>query len=215
MTRSSSGRNQPNTLVSAGRTLLMKVVTTFYRRMVLVERDLFPPPPEPNLPFRVDIRSLEPPQDLADLRGFRPSLSIRSILDRLGRGDSCFGVWLDGRIVHAAWVAIGRARVDYLSRDMVLDRDEIYVFDSYTSSEFRGLHLAQARGAFLSSYYSRLGFRRSLGLVAVENEAGLAVPEALGYRRVGYYSAFGVGRWRCTWSEPLLDERIPPLVNMT
>jgi len=193
----------------------MKVVTTFYRRMVLVERELFPPPPEPNLPFRVDIRSLEPPHDLADLRGLRPSLSTRSILDRLRRGDICFGVWLDGRIVHAAWVAIGRARVEYLSRDMALDRDEIYIFDSYTSSEFRGLHLAQARGVFLSSHYSKLGFRRSLGLVAVENKAGLAVPEVLGYRRIGYYSALGVGGWCRTWSEPCQEGEIPPLVRMT
>ena len=96
----------------------------------------------------------------------------------------------------------------------MLERDDTYIFDTYTAPEFRSLHLAQARAAFVANYYSERGFRRSLGLVALENRAGLAVPEALGYRRIGYYSALGVGRWRRTWSKPLEGKDIPLLVKM-
>ena len=38
----------------------------------------------------------------------------RDIEARLARGDRCYAVWVEGRIVHAAWLATGRARVDYL-----------------------------------------------------------------------------------------------------
>lgn len=168
----------------------------------------------PVVPSSVEIGSAGIPHDLSDLNGFRPSLSARSILERFERGDHCFAVRLDGRIVHTAWVAFHRARVEYLSRDIMLERDDTYIFDTYTAPEFRSLHLAQARAAFVANYYSERGFRRSLGLVAVENRAGLAVPEALGYRRIGYYSAFGVGRWRLTWSKPLKGKDIPLLVKM-
>ncbi len=96
----------------------------------------------------------------------------------------------------------------------MLERDDIYIFDTYTAPESRSLHLAQARAAFVANYYAERGFRRSLGLVALENRAGLAVPESLGYQRIGYYSALGVGRWRLTWSKPLLQHEIPPLVRM-
>ena len=215
MQRPSPGRKEPTSLLSAGQTLLMKVVTTFYRRMVLVERELSPPPPTPVVPFPVEIGRLKLSTDLAGLAGFRPALSRRSILERLEKGDSCFAVWLDGTIVHTAWVAVQRARVEYLSRDIVLEKDDIYIFDTYTTAEFRNLHLAQSRAAFVSKYYSARGFRRSLGLVAVENKAGLAVPEVLGYRRIGFYSALGVRGWCRTWSEPCLGEKTPPLGRMT
>lgn len=207
-------RKELSLLPSTGQTLLMRLMTTFYRRMVLVGRELIPPPAMPVVPFPVEIGSVAIPANLDLLSSFRPSLSTRSILERFERGDDCFAVWLDGRIVHTAWVAVRRARVDYLSRDIVLERDDIYIFDTYTAPDFRSLHLAQARAAFVASYYSERGFRRSLGLVAVENRAGLAVPETLGYRRLGYYSALGVGRWRLTWTRPLLDGEIPPLVRM-
>ncbi|MGB5515632.1 MAG: GNAT family N-acetyltransferase [Thermoanaerobaculia bacterium] len=214
MERPSPARNKPSFLLSVGQTLLMKVVTTFYRRMVLVSRELHPPPPMPVVPSSVEIGSVGISHDLSDLNGFRPSLSARSILERFERGDDCFAVRLDGRIVHTAWVAFHRARVEYLSRDIMLERDDTYIFDTYTAPEFRSLHLAQARAAFVANYYSERGFRRSLGLVALENRAGLAVPESLGYQRIGYYSALGVGRWRQTWSKPLLEHEIPPLVRM-
>lgn len=214
MQRPSPGRQEPSSLLIAGQTLLMKVITTFYRRMVLVERELSPPPPTPCVPFPLEIGRLTPSTHLAGLAGFRPALSARSILERLEKGHGCFAVWLDGRIVHTAWVAVQRARVEYLSRDLVLERDDIYIFDTYTTPEFRSLHLAQSRAAFVSKYYSARGFRRSLGLVAIENKAGLAVPEVLGYRRLGYYSALGIRGWCRTWTEPCLEEEIPPLVRM-
>lgn len=207
-------RQEPSLLLSTGQTLAMKVITTFYRRLVLLERAMVPPPPMPVVPSPVEIGSVDISTDLTDLTTFRPSLSTKSILERLDRGEKCFAVWIDGRIVHTAWVAVHRARVEYLSRDIVLEKDDVFIFDSYTTPEFRGRHLAQARAAFVASYYSVRGFRRSLGLVAVENRAGLAVPEALGYRRIGRYSALGIGRWRRTWSKPLPGEEIPQLVRM-
>jgi ribosomal protein S18 acetylase RimI-like enzyme len=133
---------------------------------------------------------------------------------RVERGDVCFSLSVGGRVVHTAWVAVMRGPVEYLRRDLALEEDEIFIFDSFTNPEYRSLHLATARAAFVADYYAARGYRRSLGVVAVENRAGLAVPEAVGYRRIGRYGAFCIGRLCRTWSEPLPGQRIPPLIRM-
>lgn len=193
---------------------LMKMRTTFYRRMILVERFLSPPPSRPKLAVATQIGLLSPPEVASERSGFREALDPSSISDRVARGHSCFAVWVEGRIVHTAWVAVERATVEYLGRDLLLEPDEIYIFDSYTLPGYRGMKIAQARGAYVARHYAQRGFRRSLGLVAVENAAGLAVPEALGYRRIGVYSNLGLGRWCRAWSRPSPGERIPRLVSM-
>ena len=209
---SASGK-EPSLLFGAAQTLLMKVATTFYRRMVMVDRELHPPPPMPHLPFPVQFDLLDSPVDMDDARALRPTLSAKSIRERHDRGNACFAVRVEGRVAHSAWVAVDRVRIEYLSKDIVLDPADIFIFDSYTIPEYRNRRLAQARGAFVASYYSDLGFRRSLGLVAVENRAGLAVPETLGYRRIGYYKALRLGGWSRTWSKSLMDEDLPNLLS--
>ena len=194
-------------------TWLMKVRTTFHRRMVLVERALSPPPPMPELPVRAEIGLMSPREVASAGTAFRDDLDPSSVSERLARGDSCFAVRVEGEIVHMAWVAVQRATVEYLGRDLMLEPDEIFIFDSFTLPEYRGMKIAQARGAHVAGYYAERGYRRSLGVVAVENSAGLAVPEALGYRRIGIYSTLGLGRWCRAWSEALPGERIPPLVR--
>ncbi len=192
----------------------MKVGTTFYRRVILVERDLLPLPAVPDLPFPVEIGPLSFPEDLAALASFRPAQSSVSILKRIEKDNLCFAVWHEGKIVHAGWVAVRRTWVEYLNRDLLLGERDIFIFDSFTLQGYRRRHLANARSAVVSDYFSERGFRRSLGLVAVENKPGLALPESLGYRRIGRYASLGVGRWNRAWSHPLLlDGEIPQLVR--
>jgi len=198
---------------SAVRTVLMKVGTTFYRRMILVERDLVPLPAVPDLSLPIEIGPLRFPEDSAALASFRPEQSSVSTLSRVEKGNLCFAVWHEGKIVHAGWVAVRRTWVEYLNRDLLLGERDIFIFDSFTLQGYRRRHLANARSAVVSDYFSERGFRRSLGLVAVENKPGLAVPDSLGYRRIGLYASLGVGRWSRAWSRPLLGGEIPQLVR--
>jgi ribosomal protein S18 acetylase RimI-like enzyme len=195
-------------------TLYSKAKTTFIRKMVLFARELSPPPSMPTLSVEVAIRLLDGAEFRQCTDGLRKSLSQRSFVERVERGNVCFALSVEGRIVHTAWVALRRGPIEYLRRDLALGEDEIFIFDSYTHPEYRSLHLATARAAFVAEFYAAKGFRRSLGVVAVENTAGLAVPEAVGYRRIGLYGAFCIGRLCRTWSEPLPGQRIPPLISM-
>mgnify|MGYP001819871590 CR=1 FL=1 len=195
-------------------TLYTKVKTTFLREMVLVARELSPPPPMPTLSLEVSIRALGRTEFPRSRDGLRRSLSQKSFVERVERGDVCFALSIEGAVVHTAWVAVRRGPIEYLRRDLALEEDEIFVFDSYTNPEYRSLHLATARAAFVAEHYASRGFRRSLGVVAVENKAGLAVPESVGYRRIGSYGAFCIGRLCRTWSEPLPGQQIPALIRM-
>lgn len=201
-------------LLSQASTLCTKVRTTFLRQMVLFERELSPPPSMPTLSVHIAIRHLGGADFPLCGDGLRRSLSRSSFEERIERGDMCFALSVEDRIVHTAWVAVGRGPVEYLRRDLALGEDEIFIFDSYTNPEYRSLHLATARAVFVANHFAEKGFRRSLGVVAVENKAGLAVPEAVGYRRIGRYSALCLGRLCRTWSEPLPGQQIPPLVGM-
>lgn len=196
-------------------TFTMKVTTTFYRRMVLVERELSPPAPSPGAPKAARIGPVAFPEDLDAVVNFRPGLSKTRVMERAERGDSCFAIRIDGAMAHAGWIATERAWVEYLHRHLLLGRRDIYIYDSYTAPELRQHHLTEARNGYVSEYYRSKGYRRSVGLVAIENKPGLAVVRALGYRSVGSYSSVGLSRWNFVWSKPLVKVELPRMVRRT
>ena len=178
-------------------TLKMKVVTTFYRRVIVLA-----------FPLDAPFRSAAPPRLPVDLcilteaeldayLAFRPDQSRAHIRARLERGDRCFVCRHEGRIVDAGWAATGRVPVPYLHRDLVLPSGDVYVYDAHTLPECEGRGLYVARNAFCARHYQDLGFRRCLAVVAVENKVPLAVLRRNGARPVGGYTClrcFGFSR---------------------
>ena len=72
--------------------LTMKILTTFYRRMILFVYPLDKPIPAFRAPLPVDIAILTE-RDLDVYRRFRPDQSVKEIRARLTRGDRCFACW--------------------------------------------------------------------------------------------------------------------------
>jgi hypothetical protein len=135
-------------------------------------------------------------EDLPAYRAFRPRADHEAVRARLDRGEVCFVSWLDGRIVQAAWGATGRARSAYLGRDLLLEPDTAYVYDSFTLPVYRRNRLAAGATAELMRHYRQRGFRRLVSLVAVENTAGLQLNLKRGSRAVGRFTCLRLGRWR-------------------
>jgi len=189
--------------------LLEKITTTFFRRMVFIERKLFPPPEPANLPFEVEIRELALPDEIAALRIHRPKLSEKIIRARIEQGSRCFTAWHRARIVHSNWAAANGVFVPYLHRNLRLEKRTIFLFDSYTHPHYRQLGIARNRAVFQAELFAREGFKRSIGLVAIENGPGNAVPVALGYRIIGRFISVGLGRFNYVWSTSLEKTPIP------
>ena len=191
--------------------LEMKVVTTFYRRLVVFERSLVSGIVPPELAVPVEIRSLSK-SEVGAYHLFRPDKPTALIEQLMERDRECTAVWHRGRIVHAAWACLGRAHVDYLNRDMILQEEEVLILDSFTLSEYRRMSLARARAAYQAAELSARGFCRSLGTVAVENRVGVAVATAAGYRPIGMYAYLRAGPFSRYWERPDGDAALPPLV---
>jgi len=166
-----------------------------YRRLVLLERPVEPAVAAPPAPgsMRVTVVGDEAVDAYLALR---PDQSEGDIRRRFAEGHVCFAVWHADRIVHAAWVAAGRAPVEYLSRDLELDPDEVFVFDAFTTPAFRGHGASPLRALAVGQHFAARGFRRVLTAVHPENHTGFRPVEKVGSRRVGLLGYVGIGPWR-------------------
>lgn len=122
--------------------------------------------------------------DARDYLAFRSEAPTR-FLRRLHAGHACFAARHDGRIVAATWVAVGRGRLEYLGRDVLLAPDEIYLFDSFTASELRGRRLFPAIFAVIAATYRARGYRHAVTCIAVHNRSSRRSRERSGFRRIG------------------------------
>jgi GNAT superfamily N-acetyltransferase len=174
------------------RRLYVKVATTCYRRIEVLARDLEALPGGELLPG-FELRFLEK-HELPAYQALRPGRPLQEALSRLARGDYCVAMWHQGRIVHAGWVATRQVYIPYLERDLLLLPSDIYSHDWYTLPSYRGRGIASARGVRMISHFRERGFRRSVMIVAAENELGAAQARTLGCRPLGRYAFLRLGR---------------------
>ncbi len=200
-------------MVNAIRILSMKVLTTFYRRAVVVVRSIDEMIPELKPPFPIVI-ALVKKEDLPPYFQLRPDQDRNMIKRRLANGDQCFAAWHEGIIVHSTWAATEQVYVPYLRRYLILKPEEIFFYDSFTLSVYRNRSLAQARGVFVFRHYLGLGYCRAIAVIALENRAGLGVPRALGYHPIGLYACIRLGLWQWNWEEKRTEELLPTLTKM-
>jgi GNAT superfamily N-acetyltransferase len=192
----------------------MKVITTFYRRMLVMTRELDAPIPEVMPGRAVEIRPLTEGNMDAYLK-LRPGPPAHDIRARLARGSRCFLAWHQGNIAHVYWAGTGRVYLPYLRRDLVLQPSDFYAYDSYSPPAYRGRGLAQAVGVHVLRLYREDGYRRAWALPAVENLAGIGPVRAIGYRAVGVYGCARLGPWQWTWQEQGGEVPLPGLEPWT
>lgn len=180
--------------------LAIKVLTTFYRRMILFVYPLDGTIPVLQSRLSVNITILTE-RDLEAYHKYRPDRSLKEIRARLTRGDQCFVCWYEDRIVDAGWVATGRVYVPYLRRHLVLTPGDMYNYDAYTLPAFRGLNLFMARNSYVARYNQKERYLRSLALIAVENKASRNTLYRSGVRPIGLYSCLRFGPWQWEWNQ--------------
>ena len=190
-----------------------RVITTVYRRMVVVTKEVQPRSMLVSADIPVDIRPIKH-TDIEEYTRFKPFQRRAEVEQRLAQGHLCFAAFHDGRIAHAGWAATGRAAIPYIHSDIVLGPRDFYIYDSYTDPRFRRARLVVARSSAMHVYFSERGFQKSYGVIAFMNRGGLAVLEPAGYRRIGMYGCVRVGPFHRTWAFDNPSEPLPLLEEM-
>ena len=190
--------------------LSRKVITTFFRRMVVVTKNVDPGVKRLRLGIDAELRVLER-ADIPLYVAFKPFQAQAEIEQRLSRGHLCFAAFYQGRIVHAGWCATRRVHVPYIHSDIVLGPKDFYIYDSYTDPEFRRTGLVMARSSAMHVHFAERGFEKSYGVVALMNRTGLAIVEPAGYRSIGMYGCVRIGSLHRTWAYAGALEPLPGL----
>jgi SAM-dependent methyltransferase/RimJ/RimL family protein N-acetyltransferase len=168
---------------------------TFYRRAVLMELHLDQPvlPVSPRVPVAISLLGWD---QVDEYCSFRPEADPAQVYQRMDAGRRCFVARHEERIVHACWTADKEARVDYLDREIQLAPGEAYIYESFTSPDFRGQNIAPARLAWMAQYYKDAGYRRLVAIIMPGNVAAFRPPEKVGFRPIGLMGYVKLGPWR-------------------
>jgi GNAT superfamily N-acetyltransferase len=190
----------------------MKVLTTFYRRLIVFTFPLQEFREPKQAPPGVEVR-LVCEDDVSAYLRLRPDQSEALVRSRLALGDRCFAVWRGREILHAGWVATRSAcLVPHLEREIRLLPGDVHTYDHYTRADARRLGCARLRMVVSLSTCRDEGRLRTIGLVAWENAAALAAARAARYQALGLVSWARFGRWRRFGVEAWSDEPMPGFV---
>jgi len=165
-----------------------------YGSTIFFELDLknLPGPLPEFIPFRLFQATLNDTSRL--LRASDVSRTQAQIENRFNEGQLCFAAANDaGAIVHSTWCAPGRASIDELNREILLEPDEIYLYDSYTNPDNRRKGASRSLQPFMMNALRTMGYNRILAFVRGNN-----VPMLQGVRpshrktgRLFYFRLFG------------------------
>jgi hypothetical protein len=166
--------------------LSQKLITTFYRRVIVLAHPLDTMFLSSSLPSPVEIAELDE-SALPGYTRFRPEQDSSMIRRRMAAGDRCFILRSNGKIVHSGWVCTGTRQEPYLRCTLRLPPGDIFLYDHYTCPSCRGQGFSQARDLHVMARYRELGFRRSIAIVAIENKLAFRPFQALGYTAIGEF----------------------------
>ena len=178
------------------RSLWFKILgETTYRRLLLMEKGIGSHAGSVHEEATLDCRLLTA-KDVDEYAEFRTDANRDTILNRLKDGDFCFLVRDSGTIIHCCWTATGQARIDYLECNIQLAPDAVYVYEVFTSPQYRGRSISSARSLQMERYFLERDFRRLLAAVGPENRPSLRTSEKANFAVVGKIGYLGAGGWK-------------------
>jgi ribosomal protein S18 acetylase RimI-like enzyme len=166
-----------------------------YRRVVLLERRLDESIPDAP-PAAGTAFALLGEDGIDEYLAFRPESDRAGIAAQLARGDQCFVLRHDGRVVSACWASFRRLRTSFLDDEIPLDEGDVYVTEAWTHEDFRGRSYAHVLCVHQLRDLRARGFRRALRSTVPENYSALRAHAKSGFRPIAMIGRIRIGPWR-------------------
>lgn len=185
------------------------VCERFYCRALYLECPLDKPLEValPNIDYT--IRLLRP-EDAPAYVHYRRGAFEENFLWLLEAQQRCYAAFIGDRIASTSWIATRKGTMWMLDADFDLDNDVVYIYDSFTHPDFRGLRIQAAVFDALRRDLVAAGYRRAVTLVTPENAPNLHSRRRLGFKRRGMIRRLRLGSWTkflASGAAPLLKER--------
>ncbi|MBL8195485.1 MAG: hypothetical protein JNM06_16970 [Blastocatellia bacterium] len=197
------------------KTLKMKLMTTFYRRVLCYRRSFAVSQP---IKFDLSIKfTLLTKEHLPLLENCLSAKEIANTKKSWERGHDCFALILSEnaqeKIVSFGWVATKNPFIDYLNCFVKLDDKTAYFYNHYTFPDYRksGFHFQRVLAT--QYYYQELGFRHSFSVVAWENSEALQAADKFGKDAIGVYHYWRLGIKNLYKAESWTSEPLPELIK--
>jgi len=136
------------------------------------------------------------PEGLEEYLAFRSERGRGVIRRRFEAGEICFVGRSDGRIVTATWSSPGRARLEFLACEILLDDGGYYNHDTYVIPELRGMRVAGAVAEFRRRFMREAGYEWALGLFETENRVATRRSKRRKNVVIGRLDCLRLGPWR-------------------
>lgn len=152
----------------------------------------FVKPVEINLPIEIEELAQT---DIDDYLASCRVISSEVLQQRLSVGARCYVARYDDQVVSASWVATDHVLIDFIARDIKLNKSDVYVYDSYTSPSFRGQYIQAKMMAEIFTRYRAAGYQQVGVIIAPENTANIRSRTRSGFKRVAWIFAIKIGRF--------------------
>lgn len=134
---------------------------------------------------------------VAEYLHFYPNISSRQYLERFRQGQTCFAVRNSaGALASVTWTAVGHVWIDFVDREVALQDDEVYLYDSYTGPGFRGNRLQSFLFKHIFTRFQNSGYRQAVVIIAPENRSNIASRKRSGFVRTGLLFRIKIGSLR-------------------
>ncbi len=175
-----------------------------YRRLLLLERSLEDPIPEikPHVPVTIDLLKKTELDEyvLFSFKNYliRDNHDVSRIIHRLSAGDLCFVARHEGELISFSWATTHPTREYYFytASEIPMMPGEVYVYDSFTRTDFRGLAVSPKIRAEMIRYFRSIGYRRMILGTLPENNLNLRAVRKVGFQPFGLVGYIKIGPWR-------------------
>jgi GNAT superfamily N-acetyltransferase len=186
---------------------LNKLITFFYRRMVVVYCDYNDPAPTETHPA-AEVQQLTA-NDVEAYCRLNPHYQAAEFLSCIARGEQCFAIIYEARIAHVGWASTKQTYVPYLHCNLTPAEGTVYQYGNYTHPHYRRYGFSALRANAMRHIYQAQGCSHSIGLVAIENIVGLTAARSFGFTDIGLLGCWRFGPWRHHWQQAWTNVRLP------
>ncbi len=123
----------------------------------------------------------------------------RLIERRLGRGERCFSALHRGRVVSYCWFSQARVGIEEVGLNVVVQPDEVYLYDAFTLPPWRGRGLYPALLTRMVKEAMEMGCQRAMIFTVEDNLPSRQGIEKAGFelfQRITHYRLLGFSWYR-------------------